>query len=73
MKGREVQTALRVGRLPVEWVLAIGGTPSVPLIPGNLLRYVEGLNDARTLLADFFSIPLVLCLNNGVGATRLDQ
>jgi len=25
------------------------------------LRYVEGLNDARTLLADFFSILLLLC------------
>jgi hypothetical protein len=23
------------------------------------LGYIEGLNDARTLLADFFSIPLV--------------
>jgi len=60
VKGREVQTALRVGRSPVEWVLAIGETPSALLTSGNLLRYVEALNDARTLLADFFSILLVV-------------
>ena len=56
MKGREVQTALRVGRSPVGWVLAIGGTPSALLTSENFLRYVEALNDARTLLADCFSV-----------------
>jgi len=28
--------------------------------------YVEGLNDARTPLADFFSILLVCCHNDGI-------
>jgi hypothetical protein len=32
-----------------------------------LLRYVEGLNDARTTLADFFSI--LLDLHGGRGST----
>jgi hypothetical protein len=63
------------GRSPVQWILANGKTP--PAIPPseNLNRYVEGLNDARTLhgyrcvsarrgwvgeKGDFFSILLVL-------------
>jgi hypothetical protein len=41
------------------WVSAIGETPSAILTSENLLRYVEGLNDARTKLADFFNILLV--------------
>jgi hypothetical protein len=53
-RPEEVQTALRVGRLPLEWILANGKTPSAISISLNLLRYVEDLNDARTPLADFF-------------------
>jgi len=36
--------------------LANGKALTVIPTSENLLRYVEGLNDARTLLADFFSI-----------------
>jgi hypothetical protein len=48
------------GSIAREWVLAIGEPPSALLTSGNLHRYMEGLNDARTLLADFFSILLVV-------------
>ena len=53
-RPEEVQTALRVGRSPLEWILANGKTPSAISISLNLLRYVEDLNDARTTLEDFF-------------------
>jgi Zn-dependent protease/predicted transcriptional regulator len=49
------------GRSPVLWILANGKTPSSLPTSENLDRYVEDLNDARTLLADFFSsLPLTL-------------
>jgi len=47
-----------VGRSPLQWVLANGKTPSATPIFRPALPKVEGLNDARTLLADFFSILL---------------
>ena len=49
-----------MGRSPLEWILANGKAPSVLPISEKLLLGVEGLNDARTLLADFFSILLVV-------------
>ena len=59
MKAEEVQTALRVDRSLFEWILANGKALPVLPISENLLRSVEGLNDARTLLADGFSILLI--------------
>ena len=73
--GEEVQTSLRVDRSPLEWILANGKAP--PAIPTseNLLWYVEGLNDARTMhgkrrvlarrgrageKSDFFSVLLIV-------------
>ncbi|HEX7092919.1 MAG TPA: hypothetical protein VF205_04510, partial [Nitrospiraceae bacterium] len=38
-----------------------------------LLGYVEGLNDARTKLADFFSILLVQLLGTVKADTKLDR
>ena len=57
-RAEEVHTALRVGRSPFQWVLANGRALTVFPTSENLFRYVEGLNDARTPLADFFSILL---------------
>ena len=41
------------GRSPMQWTLANGKTPPVLPPSENLSRYVEGLNDARTMLAGF--------------------
>src|SRR6266550_3468140 len=59
-RGEEVRTSLRVGRSPLHCVLANG--KALPVFPpsSNLLLRVEPLSDARTMLADFFSILLVL-------------
>jgi hypothetical protein len=57
-RGEEVHTALRVGRLPLQWFLAGGKAPLVLPTSENLIRYVEPLGDVRTPLADFFSILL---------------
>ena len=57
-RAEEVQTALRVGRSPFEWILANGKAPTVLPTSEKPLLNVEGLNDARTLLADCFSILL---------------
>jgi len=57
-RGEEVQTALRVGRSPVRWVLANGKAPTVFAISEKFLLNVTPLSDARTKLADFFSILL---------------
>ncbi len=57
-RSEEVQTALRVGRSPVQWILANGKTHPVLPTSENLNRYVESLSEARTKLADFFSILL---------------
>ena len=47
-RGEEVQTALRVGRLPLQWILAnVQAPPALPTAE-NLIRYVEPLSDART-------------------------
>jgi hypothetical protein len=54
-RGEEVQTALRVGRSPLEWFLANGMAPTVFPISEKLLLNVEPLSAARTPLADFFS------------------
>jgi hypothetical protein len=45
------------GRSPIQRILANGKTPQAVPPSENLNRYVEGLNDARTLLAGFFSNP----------------
>jgi len=47
-----------VGRSPLQWVLANGKAPTLLPTSEELLFNVEGLNDARTPLADFFSILL---------------
>jgi hypothetical protein len=47
-----------VGRSPLQWFLANGKSPPVFPISEKLFLNLEGLNDARTLLADFFSILL---------------
>ena len=57
-RGEEVHTALRVGRSPLEWILANGKSPPVLPTSEKPLLNVEPLSDARTPLADFFSILL---------------
>ena len=57
-RGEEVQTALRVGRSPLQWVLANGKAPTVLPTSEKLLLNVEPLSAARTPLAVFFSILL---------------
>lgn len=52
----EVQTALRVGRLRLIWILANGKAPSVFPISEKFLLTVEGLRDARTTLAACFNV-----------------
>jgi hypothetical protein len=59
-RGEEVHTALRVGRSPLQWILANGKAPSAFQTSENFLLSVEPLSDARTILADFFSILLGL-------------
>ena len=55
MKGRGGTNRTLCDPFAILWVLANGKSPSVfPISDG-----VEGLNDARTKLADFFSILLV--------------
>ena len=56
--GEEVHTALRVGRSPVGWILANGKAPTVLPTAEKALLNVEPLSDARTPLADVFSILL---------------
>src|SRR6185295_6759829 len=48
--GDEAQTALRVGRSPLEWILANGKPPTVPPTSWEA-PHVEPLSDARTPLA----------------------
>jgi len=57
-RGEEVHAALRAGRLPLVWILANGKAPPVLPTSENILLNVEPLSDARTPLADFFSIML---------------
>jgi hypothetical protein len=66
-RSEEVQTALRVGRSPVQWILANGKThPALPTSE-NLNRYVESLCEARTKLAYFFSTLLEVYPKLGIG------
>ena len=73
--GEEVHTALRVGRSPLQWVLANGKVPTVLPTSEELLFNVEPLSEARTMhgkrrvsarlggageKSDFFSILLGL-------------
>jgi len=57
-RGEEVHTALRVGRSPLELILANGKSPPVLPTAEKPLLNVEPLSEARTKLADFFSILL---------------
>ena len=57
-RGEEVQTTLRVGRSPLQWVLVNGKVPTAFRTSEKFLLNVEALSDARTPLADFFSILL---------------
>src|SRR5262249_30041748 len=57
-KPEEAHTATRVGRSPLQWVLAKGKAPLAFPTSEKRLLPVEGLNDARTLLANYFSILL---------------
>ncbi len=57
-RGEEVRTALRVGRSPLQCILASGKAPTMLPTSETLLLNVEPLSDARTKLADFFSILL---------------
>ena len=58
MKGRGGTHRTLWGRSPLEWILANGKAPTVLPASEKLRLNVEGLNDARTLLADFFNILL---------------
>ena len=64
-RGEEVRAALRVGRSPLQCILANGKAPTVLPTSETLLLNVEPMSDARTPLADFFSILLV---NIGAGS-----
>jgi hypothetical protein len=55
-KPEEVQTALRVDRSPLEWILANGETPLAIPIAKSLFLYVEDFDEPRTKLPAFFSI-----------------
>ena len=57
---------------PCKWVLANGKAPQWFRHPRGSLLYVEGLNDARTKLADFFSILLESHVDN-VGNPQVDD
>ena len=46
-RGEEVQTALRVGRSPLQWILANGKAPTAFPTSEKLLLSVEPLSDAR--------------------------
>ena len=48
-----------MGHLPLGWILANGKPPYVLPTSEYLDWYVESLRDARTPLADFFSILLI--------------
>ena len=65
-RGEEVQTALRVGRVSLQWILANGKVPPVLPTSEKFLLNVEPLSDARTPLVDFFSILLSLSTSNPV-------
>ncbi len=56
VKGRGGTNRTSCGPFAPKWILANGKTPSALPTFENLFRYVEGLNDARTKLAAFFSI-----------------
>ena len=56
--GEDVQTALCVDRSPRQWILANGKAPAALPTSEELLLNVELLSDARTMLADFFSVLL---------------
>ena len=71
-RTEEVQTALRVGRSPFGWILANGKAPPEFPTSEKLLLNVEGLNDARTKLADFFSILLGSHVDD-VGYAKVDD
>ena len=52
----EVQTALRVSRSPIPWILANGKAPIVLPTSENYIRHVEGSSDTRTQLEALFNI-----------------
>ena len=69
-RGEEVQTAIRVGRSPLQWILANGKAPPALPTSENLIPHVELLSDARTMLAGFFSILLRCELQDPKGYAR---
>ena len=72
-RGEEVRTALRVGRSPLQCILANGKAPTALPTSQTLLLNVEPLSDARTLQADVLSILLVSgpCLNDDLPSLRI--
>ena len=67
-RAEEVHTALRVGSSSLQWVLANGKAPTAFPTSAKILLSVEGLSDARTLLADVFSILIRACMMNRICA-----
>ena len=61
-RGEEVPAALRVGRSPLQWVLANGKPPKAFPTSEKFLLNVEPLSDVRTPLVGVFSILLALDL-----------
>jgi hypothetical protein len=58
VKVRRGTNRTSCGPFALAWILANGKAPLEILIFENLIRHVEDLNDARTRLAEFFSILL---------------
>jgi hypothetical protein len=55
VKGRGGTNRTSCGPFALEWILANGKAPLEIQTCESLIRYVEGLNDARTTLAGFFN------------------
>ena len=55
-RGEEVRTTLRVGCSPLQCILGNGKSPTMLPTSETLLLNIEPLSDARTKLADIFSI-----------------
>ena len=69
---KERHIALRVSRSPLQCILANGKTPSVLPTSENPLPNVEALNNARTLLAGFFSSLLARIVHDGLSRNHME-